>query len=106
MLNKKNNKTSEKNEVLTEQRLYGRVHRFIDLNVITCGHEQCAPTKFVDVAKKDVYTIHVIESGKGYIEYNGNKVALSTNDVFFIYPGEMVSYYPDPKSPWLCLFRF
>lgn len=83
-----------------DENLYGRSHRFIDLNVITCGHEQCSSVKYVGGIEKDFYTIHIVESGKGYIEYDGKKVALRTNEIFIVYPGKLVSYYPDPKNPW------
>ena len=80
--------------------LFDVKQKFVDLNVIECGWEQCAPVKFVEAVKKDFYTIHFVENGKGVIEFRGKKIPLRANDLFVTFPGELISYYPDPKEPW------
>lgn len=80
--------------------LFDIKQRFVDLNVIECGWEQCAPIKYVTAQKKNWYTLHIVESGKGTIEYEGKRVPLRTNDMFLVYPNQLVSYYPDPSAPW------
>lgn len=73
---------------------------FIEFNMIECGKEQCLPQKNVVPKSKDVFTIHYIISGEGYIRYNDNTIKLKAGDVFIIYPHMMVEYYPSDKKPW------
>lgn len=80
--------------------LFDIKERFIDLNVIECGREQCAPIKYVAALAKTCYTLHIVENGKGYISYDGKTVPLRANDMFLIFPGQLVDYYPDSNAPW------
>ena len=84
--------------------LFDVQRRFVDLNVLECGREQCAPFKHVEAAAKKVFTMHIIESGKGYIEFNGEQKELKTNDIFVIFPNQLVEYYPDENTPWSYLW--
>ena len=47
-------------------------------------------------ARRNVYIIHYVLSGKGY--FNGNEVKAGQG--FLIRPNELEHYYPDEKDPW------
>lgn len=79
---------------------YNTQFDFLDLNVIECGTEQCVPTKYVRGMKKKFFTLHIIENGKGFIVCKGKKLSLTTQDMFIIFPGEEIDYYPDSSEPW------
>jgi len=95
------NKKIDRNQLFS---LYDVQRRFVDLTVVECGHEQCAPIKRVDGVAKKVYTLHIVESGKGVIEFDGVTKELRANDIFVIYPGQETSYFPDENSPWSYLW--
>lgn len=46
------------------------------------------------------FIIEYICSGVGYIEINGTKHKLTTNDIYIIHPGDVVEYYADKKNPY------
>ena len=75
--------------------------KFFDLNVVECGQEQCIPNKGLQpFAKKGVYTIHYIQSGKGFVTVNGSTRELGSGDLFVMFPGEVMSYYAGVQKPW------
>lgn len=71
----------------------------VDLCLITCGIENCAPLhSFTGV--RDLYIFHFITKGVGYVEDSGSLVPLSQGDVFLIEPGKQVHYIADKTDPW------
>lgn len=49
---------------------------------------------------RDIYALHYILSGRGYLECNGKTFRLEEGDSFLIYPQTVLYYYPDSKKPW------
>ncbi|WP_379155735.1 AraC family transcriptional regulator [Paenibacillus sp. sgz5001063] len=49
---------------------------------------------------RDVYALHYIVSGKGYLETGHATFSLMTGESFMIFPDTEVYYYPDPQDPW------
>ena len=71
-----------------------------DLYLTLCGVEQCRPDKEYESRVRDGYHLHVILSGNGVLEMNGNLEHLHEGQMFLIKPGEKITYYPDAKTPW------
>ena len=46
------------------------------------------------------YLIHLVESGKGFLEHNGTVTELKAGDAFVIRPWEVNLYRADAKEPW------
>ena len=49
---------------------------------------------------RDVYALHYIVSGKGYLKTCHSTFYLKTGESFIIFPHMEVYYYPDPLDPW------
>ena len=58
------------------------------------------PKYRVSRTNNDMFIFEYILSGSGYIEVNGEKFKVSTNDVYIIEPGQDHTYYSDPKNPF------
>ncbi|MFK7696377.1 AraC family transcriptional regulator [Paenibacillus sp. HJGM_3] len=46
------------------------------------------------------YSIHVIMSGKGFLEYGGKVHTLQRGDAFLYYPNREQKYYSSREEPW------
>lgn len=49
---------------------------------------------------REIYSLHYILSGKGYVVFRGETYALSAGDSFMIFPEEEILYYPEESDPW------
>lgn len=49
---------------------------------------------------RNIYIIHYVYKGKGFLQVNDKTYSISTGESFIIYPGYRVSYYPDLEDPW------
>lgn len=49
---------------------------------------------------RDVFALHYIVSGKGYLKTQQGTFRLKTGESFIIFPHLEVYYYPDPMDPW------
>lgn len=49
---------------------------------------------------REIYSIHYILSGKGYVVFRGETYELSAGDVFMVFPEEEILYYPEEADPW------
>ncbi len=49
---------------------------------------------------RDIYALHYIVSGKGYVETGNSKYELKAGESFIIFPQTEVHYYPDINDPW------
>lgn len=72
----------------------------VDLCLITCGMEKCFPCHSYGPAIRDVYVLHFITDGYGYVEENGELKRLGPNDVFLVYRNQISHYYADETNPW------
>ena len=73
---------------------------FLDMNILECGQEQCFPNKRVPPLAKEVYTLHLVLSGKGKIVFSGKEIHLKAGELFVIFPNELIEYSPDESDPW------
>ncbi len=71
----------------------------VELCLITCGIEDCVPLHSYK-GVRDLYILHFISDGIGYVEEQGDMIALSEGNVFLIEPGQPVYYYADAHRPW------
>ncbi|MHA6528844.1 helix-turn-helix domain-containing protein [Paenibacillus sp. BAC0078] len=49
---------------------------------------------------RDVFALHYIVSGRGYLKTCHTTFPLKTGESFIIFPHMEVYYYPDPRDPW------
>lgn len=71
-----------------------------ELSLGYCGWEQCYPKHRFGPNFRSSYALHIITSGKGKLEKNGQVFYLRTGDAFLIYPEEEVWYEADKEEPW------
>lgn len=69
------------------------------INLLHVGWEKCLPG-YTYVNHRDMYLLHFIYSGTGFLQLNNTKYMLSKNDVFLIRPNQLASYTADDKNPW------
>lgn len=71
-----------------------------DLNLFTCGSENCSSNHSYGPAIRDHYLIHYILKGKGFFEVNEKKYMLHKGQGFLICPDIITYYQADEKDPW------
>ncbi|QSF46265.1 AraC family transcriptional regulator [Paenibacillus tianjinensis] len=49
---------------------------------------------------RDVFALHYIVSGKGYLQTGHATYSLTAGQSFIIFPNMEIYYYPDPQDPW------
>ncbi len=49
---------------------------------------------------RDIYTLHFVLSGRGFIRVNGRTFPVEPGDSFLIFPEEEYFYYPEEQDPW------
>lgn len=49
---------------------------------------------------REVYVLHYVISGRGFLEVNHKVYEINAGDTFLIFPNIEVFYYPDKKNPW------
>lgn len=72
----------------------------MDLRLLYCGKESCAPNYTWVPNLKDRFLIHFIFSGKGTFHVNGITYNLGINQGFLICPSDMAYYTADGENPW------
>lgn len=70
------------------------------LTVFNSGLQSCTPGHFWGPGIRDNYLIHLVLSGKGTYECEGNIYKLKAGDMFLIKPSQLVHYYADDVEPW------
>ncbi|MCZ8512017.1 AraC family transcriptional regulator [Paenibacillus filicis] len=71
-----------------------------ELAVLFSGHAQTKPLHKVGPQVLDYHLIHYVTSGKGSFRCMAKDYRLGPGNSFVIFPGELVSYASDEKSPW------
>ncbi|MEJ6952012.1 AraC family transcriptional regulator [Natronospora cellulosivora (SeqCode)] len=79
-------------------------HTNTDLNMYTCGIENCQPGHFWGPGVRDHYLIHYIIKGKGRFIVNNQSYQLARQQGFLICPKTISYYQADDKSPWLYMW--
>ena len=70
------------------------------LAVYNCGIQSCEAGYRWGPAMRDHYLIHLITSGKGTVETDGQSYSLSARDGFLTAPSRVISYHADEADPW------
>ncbi len=69
------------------------------LSVFDVGYHKTPPKHKYGPAVRPYFLLHLIKSGKGAIERNGEVTPLSAGEMFLIYPDETTLYYSDETDP-------
>ncbi len=75
-------------------------HHSEDLYLLMCGLEQCVPGKQYGPTQRPGWHLHVILSGEGSFEANGQRSALHSGQLFLEKPGELTWYAASEEKPW------
>ena len=71
----------------------------MDLSLIHCGVEQCAPLHIYQ-QPRDEFIIHFVLSGKGIYLADKKSWPIGPGQAFLIYPYTDITYISDAKTPW------
>ncbi len=69
------------------------------LNVFDVGYHKTPPKHRCGPVVRPYFLLHLIKSGKGAIERNGEVTPLSAGEMFLIYPDETTVYYSSEEDP-------
>ena len=72
----------------------------VDLRLIYCGYEDCAPGHRFGPNKRFAYIMHVILDGRGKLEIKDKVYSLKQGDAFLLRPNEEAWYEADHVHPW------
>jgi AraC-like DNA-binding protein len=72
-----------------------------DLYLQFWGKEKCVPGHAVGPGIKEVYKIHFIHQGKGFVRVGEREYPLSAGQAFLIYPHHLSYYEADKEEPWV-----
>lgn len=81
------------------------MHNFIEaplndyINLLHVGWEKCMP-EYTYVNHRNVYLIHFVKKGKGFLQIENMKYDLSERDIFLIRPNRLATYTADKNDPW------
>lgn len=76
-----------------------------ELFVVQLGYHDFHTVKaYRHQTKQDYWTLHIVLSGKGKLNYNKVTHDLTESDIFVLPPNEWFSYYPDKEEPWEYIF--
>ena len=79
--------------------LAGRNEPSMDLSLIHCGVEQCAPLHMYQMPR-DELILHFVLNGKGIYLADQKSWQLEAGQAFLIYPNTDITYISDAKAPW------
>ena len=71
----------------------------VDVTITTCG-KQFAKKEADGPYEPDAHILQYVTGGKGYLELNGKKYALSKGDIFYLPEGKTCCYYGDSADPY------
>lgn len=73
---------------------------YLELSLHETGRESCRPDKEFHFTPKSYHLFHYVTKGKGTFEAEGKTYRLKRGSIFYIAPGQIPYYYPDPEEPW------
>lgn len=71
-----------------------------DFYLSMCGVESCLPGKGFGPVVREGYHLHVVLSGKGYLNVADRHYEVWGGQMFIEKPGELTEYHADEKNPW------
>lgn len=72
----------------------------MDIDPVTFGREECAPSKGFGPAVRTHWLLHYIVHGKGSFRRDGVTYAVKAGEIFSIPPFEETYYEADAEDPW------
>lgn len=69
------------------------------LNLVHVGWEKCHPG-YSYINRRNIYLLHYIKNGKGYLQFDNTRYFLSSGDAFLIRPNHFATYTADKEEPW------
>ncbi len=72
----------------------------LDLDMVHCGSEICAPGHSFGPAVRDHWLIHFILEGSGVFVAEEQTHSLHAGDGFLICPNQITQYIADKETPW------
>ena len=79
-------------------RLFSEQRQF---QIISYGYDNCPPERAPSLFDKNIYSLHFILSGCGYLQYEGfEPIKLTSGQMFILLPHHKITYYADKNSPW------
>ena len=79
---------------------FPRAGRSYDIQIISCGGEQCRPGHTYGPAVRDHYLIHFVASGRGELLAQERRWEIGPGQGFIIFPDEITLYRASQRSPW------
>jgi len=75
-----------------------------EIEVLSGGYHRCPAESTEHYRIVDACLIHHVISGKGRFHANNSTFLIGSGESFFIFPGDIYKYLPDPADPWT--YRF
>ena len=70
------------------------------LQITSCGKRDCSDMHSSGPIVRQVYIIHYVIKGSGYLEYDQKRFFIRAGESFLICPYVTIYYYPNPEDPW------
>ncbi len=70
------------------------------LYLMGCGIQRCRPEYTFGPTRRPGYHFHVVMSGEGWLEVNGEAQPVHEKQIFVVKPDETTKYWASRTSPW------
>jgi AraC-like DNA-binding protein len=71
-----------------------------DLIVMEVGTQRCAPDARFGPGVRDMYVLHCVHDGRGWIESGGGVRSVEAGDLFLIEKDTVNTFWANPAEPW------
>ncbi|MBQ5754738.1 MAG: AraC family transcriptional regulator [Oscillospiraceae bacterium] len=72
----------------------------VELSIYNCGLQRCTPGHAWGPGVRDHYLIHLVVSGQGVYQTEGETYHLHAGDLFLAKPNQLILYTADEADPW------
>lgn len=72
----------------------------MELEIIDCGREACAPGHSYGPAMRGYYLMHLVASGSGTFIRGERRMPVRAGQGFMIFPEDITVYSADARTPW------
>lgn len=69
------------------------------INLLQVGWDKCSPG-YTYSNFRDMYIVHIVKSGYGVFETNGQRYNIKPNDAYIVRPNSLAIQTADLKEPW------
>jgi len=70
------------------------------LQLTSRGKRDCSDMHSAGPIVRQVYIVHYVIKGSGYLEYDHKRFFIRAGESFLICPYVTIYYYPNPEDPW------